>query len=434
MSTKNVSIILFFALIIISQLACNISAGSSATPDTFATLNGLYTASAQTLEAGGTPIGFTSTPGLPLPTATGASSATAANLPISQTPVPVSRCDAMAFLGDVTYPDGSLVIRNNTFVKTWRIKNIGTCSWTPSYALVFFGGDAMSGPSAVALTQNVIPGENIEISVTLTAPNKDGNYRGYWKLRNASGVLFGFGEEADNAFWVDVKVTGKAFIAYNFADNYCEANWENNTSALPCPGTVGDSNGFVVKLNAPVMENGSTEDKPGLLTVPQDKNNGIISGQYPAFTIQTGDRFRAIVNCQHDSKKCDVVFRLDYKNNGQIKTLASWHEIYEGKYYSVDLDLSALAGETVKFILVVSSNGGQNNDNAIWLNPHIIRQGTPTATPKPTYTRTPTPTPTPTSSTPTATATPTFTPTTTGTATFTFTPTPTATATDTSTP
>ena len=429
MSTKNIPLILFVALIIISQLACNISA-SSATPDTFATLNGLYTASAQTLEAGLTPLSFTSTPGLPLPTAS------ATTLPISQTSAPVPRCDALQFLGDVTYPDGSLVTRNNTFVKTWRIKNSGTCSWTPSYALVFSGGDAMSGPSAVALTRNVNPGETIEISVTLSAPNKDGNYRGYWKLRNASGVLFGFGEQADTAFWVDIKVTGTAYIAYNFADNYCEANWENNASALPCPGTVGESKGFVVKLNAPDMENGTTEDEPGLLTVPQDKNNGIISGQYPAFTIQTGDRFRAIINCQYDSKKCDVVFRLDYKNNGQIKTLASWHEIYEGKYYAVDLDLSALAGETVKFILVVSANGGQNNDNAIWLNPHIIRQGTPPATPKPTFTRTPTPTPTPTStpitSTPTPTPTSTYTPT--ATATFTFTPTATATATATPTP
>ena len=101
MSTKNVSIILFIAVITVAQLACNISA-SSATPDTFATLNRLYTAAAQTLEAGGTPTGFTPTPGLPLPTVTGAS-APATNLPISQTPVPVSRCDAMEFLNDITY-------------------------------------------------------------------------------------------------------------------------------------------------------------------------------------------------------------------------------------------------------------------------------------------------------------------------------------------
>jgi len=416
MFIKRFPTLLFVVSIIISQLACNFAA-NTATPDTFATLNGLYTASAQTLEAGSTPTGFTSTPGLPLPTAT-VVSATATNLPISQTPVPVSRCDAMQFLGDVTYPDGSLISRNNNFVKIWRIKNIGTCSWTPSYALVFSEGDSMSGPSAVALTKNVNPGETIEIPVTLTAPNKDGNYRGYWKLRNASGVLFGFGADANTAFWVDVKVTGAGFVAYNFATNYCEADWTNKTGSLPCPGTDGDSKGFVVKLNKPVMENGATEDEPGLLTVPQDKNKGIISGQYPAFTVQSGDRFRTIVSCQHESKKCDVVFRLDYKNNGQVKTLASWHEIYEGKYYRVDFDLGSLAGETVKFILVVNANGAQNSDNAIWLNPHIVRQGVPSVTPTLTFTPT---------------STPTITPTFTSSPTFTFTPTPTATATATAT-
>ena len=275
----------------------------------------------------------------------------------------------------------------------------------------------MNGPSAVALTRNVNPGETVELSVTLTAPNKDGHYRGYWKLRNASGVLFGFGAQADTAFWVDIKVTGSSYIAYIFFANYCDANWGNESNALPCPGTEGDPNGFVIKLDKPVMENGVTENEPGLLTSPQDIKNGIIGGQYPAFTVQAGDRFRTIVNCQYNSKKCNVIFQLNYLNNGKIKTLANWNEAYEGKYYPVDLDLSALAGETVKFILVVSANGGQNNDNAIWLNPHILRQGVPSPT-----------------LTPTLTPVSTFTPTLTATPTFTLTPTATETATPTNTP
>lgn len=413
MFTKKSPLILFIIIITTAQLACNAPI-SSVTPDTFATLNGLYTESAQTAEAGSTQNSLTATPGLPLPTSTQSGvSPAATNTPFPQASVPTSRCDAAQFLNDVTYPDGSIVARNNTFVKIWRIKNIGTCTWTSSYAFVFNGGDSLSGPSAVALAGTVNPGQYIEIPVTFTAPNKDGNYRGYWKLRNASGVLFGIGAQADTAVWVDIKVIGPGFVAYEFATKYCDANWSNNSGSLPCPGTDGDSNGFVIKLNAPVMENGSTENEPGLLTSPQDKNNGIISGQYPSFTVQAGDRFRTIVNCQHNSKKCDVIFRLDYKNNGEIKTLASWHEIYEGNFYSVDLDLSSLADETVKFILVASANGSNNNDNALWLNPHIIRQGVPTAT----STSTPT-------ATITSTSTITFTPTLTSTTTPTSTPTP----------
>lgn len=426
MLSKKSTIFLALLALLTAQLACN-APNNSATPDTFATLNGLYTASAQTLEAAGTQSGFTVTPGLPQPTATTGTPLTATNTPGAGVPAPVSRCDAAQFLADVTYPDGSIVPRNNTFVKIWRIKNIGTCSWTTSYSLVFTSGDTMSGPSAVALAGTVNPGQYIEVPVTFVAPNKDGNYRGYWKLRNASGALFGIGDFADTAFWVDIRVKGPSFVAYEFANNFCYAEWTNGNNALPCPGTDGDSQGFVLKLNAPKMEDGSTEDEPGLLTFPQDKNNGIISGQFPAFTVESGDRFRTIVNCQYDAKKCNVTFRLDYKVGGNIKTLASWQEAYEGKYYPVDLDLGSLAGQTVKFILVVSANGGNNNDYAIWLNPHIIRQGNPPPAPTPTSTGTATITPTVTATstvtaTPTTTSTPTVTPTQTSTPTSTPTP------------
>ena len=419
MSTKKSPIISFIAFITIVQLACNV-ASNSTTPDPFATLNGLYTASALTLAVAGTPTGFPATPGLPLPTATLSGTVSTTNTPIPTIPVLQSKCDAAQFLADVTYPDGSRVSQKSSFVKIWRIKNIGTCSWTPSYALVFTSGDQMNGPSAVGLAGNVNPGQYIEVPATFTAPNKDGKYRGYWKLRNASGVLFGIGTQADTAFWVDISVAGSGYGAYDFVVNYCNASWENKKDALPCPGTDRDVKGFVIKLNAPVLENGVTENVPGLLTSPQDKKAGIISGQYPAFTAQAGDRFSTMIGCQRGSKKCDVVFRLDYKNNGEIKTLGSWHEIYEGQIYPIDLDLSALAGQSVKFIFVVSANGANNDDNAIWLNPHIIRQGAPTATPTPTNTLMPTSTATLTS-TPTATAT--------LTSTLTATPTPTNTPT-----
>lgn len=410
MSRKFSPFIALIAGLLTVQLACNLPADAS-TPDPFATLNGLYTASAQTLTAAGT-----STPGLPPPTVvTLAGSPTATNPPVTLSPAPVSRCDAAEFLADVTYPDGSLVPRNTTFVKIWRIRNVGTCAWSTAYSIAFASGDAMSAPTSVPMPGSVAPGQYIEIPVTMKSPGTDGKYRGYWKLRNASGGYFGIGAAADTAFWVDIRVTGPSFVAYNFADNYCAADWTSGAGNLPCPGANGDANGYIIRLNAPVMENGVTEDEPGLLMVPQDVNNGYISAQFPSISVQAGDRFRTIVNCQRGANNCNVVFRLDYLNNGVIKTFASWAEVYEGKYYPVDLDLSSLKGETLKFILVVHANGGNNQDLAIWLNPHIVRQGDP-------------PTPT---NTPTATAT--FTPTLTFTPTQTFTPTftPTATATET---
>ena len=402
MSRKN--ILLGFAILLIVQLACN-TPTNPATPDTFATLNSLYTVSAQTVQA------TTLTPGLPQQTATLSQPTTTLGI---QSPIPTSKCDAAQFLADVTYPDGSLIPQNTSFTKIWRIKNVGTCTWTSSYAIVFSSGDAMNAPVAVGLAGNVAPGQYIEIPITLKSPNQSGNYAGYWKLRNASGALFGIGDQADTAFWVKIKVNAQTYSAYNFAEKYCQAEWSNGNTVLPCPGVENDPLGYVIKLNKPKTENGTKTDELGLLTVPRDKNNGIISGQFPSFTVQAGDRFRAWVNCQYEATKCNVIFRLDYLNNGQIKTLGTWNEAYEGKYYPVDLDLSKLAGETLKFILVVTSNGGNNQDYAIWLNPHIVRLGSPppslTASLTATFTLTPTltMTPTPTS---TATSTPTETPT-----------------------
>lgn len=415
MFMKKAPISLFVTFLIMAQLACNLG-NSTATPDTFATLNGLYTASAQTLEAGTTqqvstaPVGASATPGLPLPTyspappPTGLPAATATNQPIYATAVPVSRCDAAEFVKDMTYPDGTPVVRNTSFEKIWRIKNIGTCTWTTAYSLVFDGGYAMSGPATTTLSKSVSPGSTIDISVQLTAPSAEGDYIGYWKLRNASGVNFGIGDKAQKAFWVEIRVPGASYMAYSFVEHFCEAEWRNEGALLPCPGSRGDANGFVVRLDTPMMENGVIENNPSLLTVPQDARQGEISGQYPAFTVKEGDHFRTIVGCQYGSKRCDVVFRLDYRNNGTLKSLFTWNEVYEGNSYPIDFDLSPLAGETVKFILVVTAHGGQNQDDAIWLHPFILRQGTPVPTSIPTLTFTPTFTPTPTS---TATATPT---------------------------
>jgi hypothetical protein len=97
------------------------------------------------------------------------------------------------------------------FTKTWRLKNNGTCTWTSGYQLVFDHGDAMGGPSSVPLTSGTVaPGQTIDISVDLTAPSKPGAYQGYWKLRNPSGVLFGWGSNADSAFWVKIQVEAAA--------------------------------------------------------------------------------------------------------------------------------------------------------------------------------------------------------------------------------
>ena len=120
-------------------------------------------------------------------------------------------CDRAAFVTDVTVPDGTEFEPGEDFKKTWRLKNDGTCTWSTSYALVFADGNAMNGPVSFPMPENVAPGETIDLSVNLTAPSKPDTYRGNWRLRNASGAVFGIGTKADKPFYVEIAVDSPVF-------------------------------------------------------------------------------------------------------------------------------------------------------------------------------------------------------------------------------
>ena len=134
---------------------------------------------------------------------------TSTSVPATNTPLPtataVSYCDWVTFVKDVTIPDGTKFVAGETFTKTWRLKNRGTCTWTPDYMLVFTNGDPMGSTTAVRLPGNVYPGQTVDVSVTLTAPAKRGHYVGFWMLRNPAGTLFGYGDNANRAFYVEIR-------------------------------------------------------------------------------------------------------------------------------------------------------------------------------------------------------------------------------------
>jgi hypothetical protein len=125
----------------------------------------------------------------------------------TNTPIPtaVTYCDWVAFIKDVTIPDGTQLAPGEVFTKTWRLQNRGTCTWTPDYMLVYTSGDLMGSTTAVRLPGNVAPGQTVDVSVTLTAPASLGSHTGYWMLRNPSGALFGAGAKANEAFYVEIQ-------------------------------------------------------------------------------------------------------------------------------------------------------------------------------------------------------------------------------------
>ena len=136
-------------------------------------------------------------------------------------------CDWAQFIADVTVPDGTTYAPGTTFRKTWRLKNIGSCTWTTSYALVFDSGERMGGPTAVNFPTSVAPGQTVDLSLDLTAPSSAGHYFGYWKLRNASGAIFGIGSTANRAFWVEIYVASSAGVGYDFTANAASATWSS---------------------------------------------------------------------------------------------------------------------------------------------------------------------------------------------------------------
>jgi hypothetical protein len=99
-------------------------------------------------------------------------------------------CDNMQYMADVTYPDNTVVLPRETMIKTWTVKNLGPCTWNTHYALVFGWGGVgtnwdKTGP--VTLTNDVAPGETIDISVSLEAPKASGSYGAFFVLRNNKG-------------------------------------------------------------------------------------------------------------------------------------------------------------------------------------------------------------------------------------------------------
>ena len=211
---RKISTLLAGIVIISAILACNLPS-SQQDPAAIMTAAAL-TVQAQLSTSVPPPATPTNTP-VPFPTAPPATAVPSAS--------PTPSCDNAHFVTDITIPDGMTISAGDNFTKTWRFQNIGHCSWTSSYDLVFMSGDLLNGPSVQALSGNVNPGQTVDLSVDLTAPTVTGTYVGNWGLRNAAGVIFA-------RFYVQIKVGGGAFAVVHVTYDLSTFNDGGNTG---CP-------------------------------------------------------------------------------------------------------------------------------------------------------------------------------------------------------
>lgn len=299
---------------------------------------------------------------------------------LTSTPtVQTNPCNWAAYVKDVTIPDNTIMEPGTTFTKTWRVQNLGSCTWTTDYDFVFVSGKAMNAPSRIGLPGMVYPGQTLDISVMMEAPDTDGAYAGYWMLADANGNKFGIGPSADGSIWVKVIVNSLPKVVFDFSDEVCSATWDSSASRplhLPCPGKeTNDAMGYVLVKDTPYREDGGKENEPGLVMSPDNTSNtSRIVGTFPSFKVQNGDEFRAVVGCEYGSTYCNLSFSLIIQTAPEVQyTVGSWYEVYDGKYHAVVVDLSEFAGKEVQFMLRVMNNTTTADNEALWLYPRIIR-------------------------------------------------------------
>jgi uncharacterized protein YkwD len=125
-------------------------------------------------------------------------------LPSTNQPENPDDCvDQAAFIQDISVPDYTNFDPGKEFTKTWRIRNSGTCTWNSEYSLEFTLGESMDSPESLPL-ETIGPGEETDISVSLTAPNQEATYRADFQLVNPQGVAMPI--DTGEYLWVIITV------------------------------------------------------------------------------------------------------------------------------------------------------------------------------------------------------------------------------------
>ncbi len=196
MNKSIIAIVLLALLAAACNLLVNVGTATPELPDA------IFTQAAQTVAAELTRVAFLASPTPNIPTntytPTNTFTPTSTSTPIStptNTPIPCNLATWDPATIDMTIPDYTKMAPNQVFSKTWRIRNVGACSWNSSYLLIFDHGDGMgvtAGYTQQLTTGVVNPGQWVDLIVNnLKAPATNGTYTGYWRLRDPGGAVFG---------------------------------------------------------------------------------------------------------------------------------------------------------------------------------------------------------------------------------------------------
>jgi len=196
--------------------------------------------------------------------------------------------DRAEFVADVSVPDGTVFSPGEEFVKTWKLENVGSTTWTTEYTLVYIDGALMSETTTVAMPKEIAPYEKVEISVKMIAPSSPGNYRSYWKLRTADGKLFGVGINYSETIWVDITVQSSTALGESTPTkssslvNDVQLNVDNKSVVSACPHTFLFTGHFSLMKSSTVTYNLEMGDNMGSqLKVPPPMTQNLDAGSHP---------------------------------------------------------------------------------------------------------------------------------------------------------
>lgn len=167
---------------------------------------------------------------------------------ITNTPIPCNQATFNASTIDVTVPDYTIMTPGQTFTKTWRIRNIGTCTWNSSYQLVFVGDSGMgvsAGYTQPLTLGSVANGQEVDMSVGLKAPMAAGTYSGEWSVKAPSGEVFGI-TPSHGSFYVVIEVPHKVTLTVRPAESGAVRSNGTTTpnigigESITVPGTMGE--------------------------------------------------------------------------------------------------------------------------------------------------------------------------------------------------
>ena len=119
--------------------------------------------------------------------------------------------DSLAFVEDITFPDGTVVSPGGRVDKGWLVQNNGSCNWDSRYRLRFVGGLEMGAAAEQALYP-ARAGTQAAIQIIFTVPSEPGIYTTAWQAINPDGEPFG------DAIFMEIVVQVEAQVTLEIID------------------------------------------------------------------------------------------------------------------------------------------------------------------------------------------------------------------------